>query len=57
MLKLVNVETCYGSILALKGISLSVAQGGTSRYPFMTEISLTHKTIFPILPHNKSKFL
>ncbi|KAF0158955.1 MAG: branched-chain amino acid transport system ATP-binding protein [Syntrophaceae bacterium] len=27
MLKLVDVETCYGSIRALKGISLSVAEG------------------------------
>jgi branched-chain amino acid transport system ATP-binding protein len=27
MLKLVDVETCYGSIRALKGISLSVAKG------------------------------
>lgn len=27
MLKLVDVETCYGSIRALKGISLSVTQG------------------------------
>ena len=27
MLKLVDVETCYGNIRALKGVSLSVGEG------------------------------